>query len=488
MSTEHVPVLIVGAGYAGLSTAMFLAQQGIRAVVVERHPDLSIHPRALGQTPRTVELLRTAGLQAELERLNDGRDSRIMLRIADYVGGRVFQEIVADEQLDHRTISPAPFLMLAQQELEPVLRDRAVALGAEVRLATELSWLGQGPDGVTARLRNHAEDSEYTVHADYLVAADGHRGEIRQQLGIGVRGPGELSNYVNILFDAEVESVDSSTGFLLTYLKNPTFSGAYGTVGHSGRQLLVVDYDPSRGESPADFTPERCVELIRVALRQPDLEPKLLGTEEWTMGAWVADTIRSGRVFLVGDSAKVTPPTGGHGGNTAIQDSFDLAWKLAAVLDGTAGPALLDSYDAERRPLAAAIASGPDDGSPTENVLEPSGRPGFRAPHVELRRRGELLSTVDLFAGRWVLLTGVAGGVWHAAAQTVAQRLGIPLDTHGLGPELLDVADELPRRYGIGDSGASLVRPDGVVAWRCDSEPDDPARTIERVLRSLLSR
>ncbi|MFC0544141.1 FAD-dependent monooxygenase [Kutzneria chonburiensis] len=210
------------------------------------------------------------------------------------------------------------------------------------------------------------------------------------------------------------------------------------------------------------------------------------------------DTFRSGRVFLAGDAARVTPPTGELGDSTAIADGFDLAWKLAAVLRNQAGPGLLDSYDAERRPVApelrnlrlrsAAVLIDDEDPALTEDPHRPSGRPGFRAPHVPLRQGGKPVSTVDFFGRDWVLLTGTEGGVWHEAAKHVADRLGIVVRTVGLGPGLTDPDDRLVSAYGIGHGGASLVRPDGVVAWRTDFEVADAAGTLQTVLTRLLAR
>jgi FAD binding domain len=213
----------------------------------------------------------------------------------------------------------------------------------------------------------------------------------------------------------------------------------------------------------------------------------------------VSETFRNGRVFLAGDAARVTPSTGESGDNTAIADGFDLAWKLAAVLRNQAGPGLLDSYDAERRPAApesrtfgsrlrsAAVLIDDDDPAPTEDPHRPSGRPGFRAPHVPLRQGRTAVSTVDFFGRDWVLLTGTEGGVWHEAAKHVADRLGIVVRTVGLGPGLTDPDDRLVSTYGIGHGGASLVRPDGVVAWRTDFEVADAAGTLQTVLTRLLA-
>ena len=155
----------------------------------------------------------------------------------------------------------------------------------------------------------------------------------------------------------------------------------------------------------------------------------------------------------------------------SVEDAFDLAWKLAAVLIGQAGPGLLDSYELEQRP-----------------AVEADGRPGSRAPHVWLYRHGAKVSTVDFIGTDWVLFTGAEGGIWHEAAKHVAERLGIEMTTVGLGPDLTDADGRFVQRYGIGHGGASLVRPDGVVAWRTAFEVDDAAGTLHGVLSRLLDR
>ena len=276
------------------------------------------------------------------------------------------------------------------------------------------------------------------------------------------------------------------------------------------RYVFAPDYFPDRGESPADFGHDRLVSMIRAATDLPDLDPEIVWTGSWEVAARLADRFRSGRVFLVGDAAKVTPPTGGMGGNTAIGDGADIAWKLAAVLHGEAGPALLDTYEAERRPIArmvidaslhnmkqrmnpdldvsgitkaedplgillgfryrstAVLSEEPDDGERVEDIHAPTGRPGFRAPGMA--------STVDLLGHSWVLLCAADGSRWAPAASGA-----------GIGCHVLDDA-EFASRYGLSRGGASLVRPDGIVAWRAKEPVDDPAGELRRVLDAVLSR
>jgi hypothetical protein len=301
----------------------------------------------------------------------------------------------------------------------------------------------------------------------------------------------------------------------LFYLQHPEFTAGLVNTDTPNRYVFAPDYHPDRGESPADFTPERLVSMIRAATDLPDLEPEIVWTGSWEIAARLADRFRAGRVFLVGDAAKVTPPTGGMGGNTAVGDGADIAWKLAAVLRGEAGPALLDTYEAERRPIArmvidaslhnmkermhpeldvsgltkaedplgillgfryrstAVLAEEPDDGERVETAA-PSGRPGFRAPVME--------STVDLLGRSWVLLCAGDGARWQAAAADVAAETGVRLDCHALDDATFAA------RYGLSAGGASLVRPDGIIAWRAKEPVEDPAGELWRALTTVLSR
>lgn len=287
------------------------------------------------------------------------------------------------------------------------------------------------------------------------------------------------------------------------------------------------------GLTEADFTPERCVDLVRLAAGVPDLPVKILGVAPWTAAAHVAEQYTVGRVFLAGDAAHEMPPTGGFGLNTGVQDVHNLAWKLAAVLHGFAAPSLLDTYHAERQPVGRAITeqslansismgrlsqqphgalARPEflneqgmifgasyessavvpDGTPPVPVANPvtdyvpSARPGGRAPHVALLRDNARLSTIDLVGRRFVLFAGRAGMAWRDAAQRAAEARQIPLDvvTVGDGGDYADADGTFQALYGIDDSGAVLVRPDGYVAWRARAGADTTA--LDDVLGRLL--
>lgn len=432
MLPERTRVLVVGAGLAGLATACFAAAHGTDVLLVDKHPLACPHPRAATEHRRSAELLATLGLSTS----NGG----------------------------------------GQDQLEACLRTRTA-----VRTSTELVSFHQDADGVTVRLLDRWTERLHMLRADYLVAADGWRGTIRRELGIDRPGH-TLRSTVGVVYQPD---------------------------RRDETRVLDIEYHPERGESVLDFPVDRVVELIRAELGDPTARPTIRDISGWTAAAGVATRFRAGRVFLVGDAARAIPPERGIGGDAAIADGFDLGWKLASVCAGAAGTGLLDSYQTERRAFAkAAIAGALDadellfglryrssailaediDPTPAADPANPTGRPGCRAPKIPLVRNGVTLSTTDLFGTGWVLLTGAEGGIWHAAAEHAAATLGIRLTSHGLGPALADPTGTLTERYGIGETGASLIRPDGVVAWRSGYALTSPAATLLAVLGKLLDR
>jgi 2-polyprenyl-6-methoxyphenol hydroxylase-like FAD-dependent oxidoreductase len=512
MTEERHPVLVVGAGLAGLSTAMFLGMHGVRALVVERHQTTSIYPKARGQFPHTMEALKVAGVATAMIEASPP-DPGFHIVVGESVTGRVYKDLLIDTNPDFAELSPAGWANASQERVEPILLARARELGADVRFANELVWLSQDEDVVTAVVSS--ADREYLVHADYLVAADGHRSPVRRSLGIGTHGRGDLSRSIGIVFDADL----GKTGFGLYYLQNPALPGGAGVVVGTdlpNRYALSVGYREVTTES-------EWVAMIRTATGIPDLNPTLVtdGETNGHTSVQVADAFSRGRVHLVGDAVRVMPPTGGFGGNTAILDGYYLAWKLAMVIHGDAGPALLDSHDAERRPyadilveqqyaafvqrmrpdladdtltdpldppstlffgyrhLSGAIVPDPDeDGALLENPELPTARPGSRAPHVPLTKNGREMSTVDLFGRGFVLLAGPEGGHWLSEAEA----LDVPVVAHRIGIDFEDPEGCFTKIYGITDTGAVLVRPDGFVGWRTEDEEGDLADALEVIL------
>jgi putative polyketide hydroxylase len=289
------------------------------------------------------------------------------------------------------------------------------------------------------------------------------------------------------------------------YLHNPELPGGSGvfiSTDTPGRYVVGV------GQADRELINERATEVIRIAVGVPDLAVKLIDVNEVPTACRVADRFSAGRVYLVGDAAHVMPPHGGQGGNTAIMDGYHLGWKLAAVVKGAAGPGLLASHDAERRPFAdflveqqyanmvqreaphladnsaaeiidpavglfgyrcpsGVFVAEPGDDALFEDPAAPTGRPGSRAPHVSLRRDGQPLSTRHLYGRNFVLLTGDDGAPWEVAAMEAAQRLGLTVTVCRIGANgITDPDGAWASMHGVGESGAVLVRPDGIIAWR----------------------
>ncbi|MFE9019533.1 FAD-dependent oxidoreductase [Streptomyces sp. NPDC007808] len=538
-AAESVPVLIVGGSLVGLSTSVFLGRLGIEHMLVERHAATSTHPRGRGNNVRTMEIYRTAGLESRIRQAagvlagNDG-----ILQV-DTLTGKQRRWIIGDIAggMDVTRVSSSDWCLCSQNDLEPVLLDYARQSCADIRFGAEMLSFTQDADGVRARVMRRDTGETYTVDAGFLVAADGPRSPVRGALGISQSGPGELFHNVSVTFRSRtLRNHVGEKRFVVCYVTDPRGEGALLPVDNEERWVIHVPWYPDRNETLEDFTDERLAAHIRAAVGVADIDVEITGRAPWHASKRVADSYGEGRVFLAGDSAHEMPPTGAFGSNTGIQDAHNLAWKLAAVLRGWAGPRLLDSYGGERRPVALATgtracvqaadeqhpgfspAAGrnndPADlmtvalcyryasdavvGAPPERPIVPDafllgGEPGSRAPHMWVMRDGERISTLDLYERSFVLLTGSGGQKWRTAAQKAASNLGVPVEVYlvGTGPDhdLSPEADaDWADLHGTAEDGAVLVRPDGFVAWRADAAMPDADRVLTQVLQTVLCR
>jgi putative polyketide hydroxylase len=265
---ESFPVLVVGGGLSGLSTALFLSWHGVRALLVERHPDLLIHPRARGFTPRTVELFRQLGLEAGIRAASyAGQDGFEWTAVrAETLAGDHDPINEPSEGEDMGSLSPAPFGWIDQDKLEIILRDKARELGADIRFATELTSYSDEVDGITATIVDRRTDDSRTVHAEYLVAADGWDSPIRQRLDIGLDGPGPFFNVATALVTADLRPALRGRRVSISYLNQPrpgTMLMAHDNVGM--QWVFGTGYSPQHGESAADFDDERIVYMVRAS-------------------------------------------------------------------------------------------------------------------------------------------------------------------------------------------------------------------------------
>lgn len=542
----RTPVLIVGGSLVGLSTSLFLGRLGVPHVLVEKHAGTSMHPRGRGNNVRTMEIFRGAGVQRRIEEAASVlADNHGILQTPTLVGDAgewLFKEIDPGGGLAR--FSPGAWCLCSQNDLEPVLLRSARELGGDLRFSTELMSFEQDSEGVTAKVKSRETGEHTTIRADYLVAADGPRSPIRDALRIGQTGPGDLFHNVSLTFTSrDLAEVVGDRRFIVCYLTDPAADGALLPVDNKEHWVFHAPWHPEHGETLEEFTDERCVEHIRRAVGVPDLDVRITGRAAWHAAERVAERYAQGRVFLAGDSAHEMSPTGAFGSNTGIQDAHNLAWKLSAVLAGWAGPGLLKSYDAERRPVAEATSArassrsvehshpgytpepgaggqgGPGGrkggilnvalayryprgavlGADTAAPVVPegvrlTGEPGTRAPHMWLTRAGSRISTLDLYERSMVLLSSAEGaGAWHAAAQDTARQLSVPVDSYriGAGPEadLVPAGDaDWAQVHGVGPEGAVLVRPDGFVAWRSEGPSKDPRTTLRKALTALLDQ
>ena len=508
---EHA-VLIVGGSLVGLTTAMLLGHHGVPSLSVERHAGTAIHPRAGHFQLRTMEILRQVGLESRVRAKS--------LEMYSATGGiNEVESLAGEERATYveelnegvEGFSPTVRVFINQDVLEPLLRERALELGAELRNRLEVVALAQDGDGVTATLRDLDGGEERTVRARYVVACDGNRSPTRARLGIGMHGYGELSRSITIYFRADCAELIAGRNQGVIYVRNPALRGFFRLDRSGGTGFLVVNTvgedvtQPEAIDVQSGLTDARVRALLRAAIGA-DIPMEVVDVAHWRAEANCADRFREGDVFLAGDAAHVVPPNGGFGGNTGVQDAHNLAWKLAAVVREQAGPALLDTYEAERLPLGeltvrqaytryatrvvpergsdgverfvpdiqleigtvvrslAVLGEGDDDGALHMDPAQACGRPGTRAPHVTLPGGR---STLDLFGRRFLLLHGPdAAAPPDVAAHTID---GDALAAHG-----------------IDRTGALLVRPDGIVAWR--SRGSYPESAVPQALAAVLAR
>ena len=530
---KHPPdceVMIVGGGLSGLSCAMFLAWHGVQTILVERHPDVLAHPRQRSIPPRIMEMYRQLGLEPRILAATDSTpdtDAESTTVSATTLSDRRYRPV--DQYVPvarAEATSPCSGTPIDQDRTETLVRHRARELGAHIRFGTRLCGFTQHQEGVDVRLRD-LDGTETPLCTRYLVAADGAHSPIRRQFGIPMETFGEFHEMLTVLLEADLRPALAGRTVHMAHLTRPRPRSYLMALDSGQRRWAFGTSDSADADMPDE---DECIELVRQAVGDPELSMKLLpqlpGTDtvatRFTVGAAVAARYRHGRVFLIGDAAHLLPPAGGFAGATGVADAHNLAWKLAAVIAGQAGDALLDSYQAERLPVArftvqqslarsraryeprpepgwgpqildrdsvmmgyhyrsSAVVDYSVDRQTVGSASMLRGAPGTRAPHLWLTDAPNRLSTVDLYGSRFVLLTGEEGHAWLAAAHT----LPVQVDAYRLG---LDICGPgAAARHGLGSRGALLVRPDGFVAWRSRGMVPLPTDRLAGVLASVLS-
>jgi putative polyketide hydroxylase len=440
-------VLVVGAGPAGLAAAIELARHEVPVLLVERRTVLSSHPRATVLSLRSMELMRAWGLEGEVRERSADVDWRMLEAetLADAGDGSAL-EVGYPSREQSRVLSPVEPACVAQDDVEPLLlahlRDQS---SVRVELGSELTGVWAAPDGARAALRDVRTGAMRAVHARYVVAADGARSAVRRALGLALQGAEDVLAGFTTLFRAPLWDVVGPHRHLLYSVTHSESPGTFLPAGPSDRWLFG-----HRSEGPEAPSERRAAELVRLGAGVPGLPVRIERSRSFSSAAQLAERFRSGPVFLAGDAAHRVTPRGGTGLNLALHDGFDLGWKLAWVLRDWARPALLDTYEAERRPVAEHTAARSADpaGSIRAPEQELHADLGGRIAHVWADRD----STLDLLGTGLTLFAGRDGSAWDTAAAALATRL--PVDVRLLDPVAAGA-------IGAAGRAALLVRPDG---------------------------
>lgn len=364
MTTLRTDVLVIGSGPAGAGAALALATLGVEHTVITKYRWTANTPRSHITNQRTMEILRDLGVADEVHAL--GTPHELM-------GDTVFCTSLTGDELgrvrtwfthpareaDYRLASPESNLDIPQTYLEPILIGQAASRGSRIRFDTEYVALRQDDDGVDVTVRDRVTGHEYVIRAKYVIGADGGRSQVAADVGLPFEGQMDLAGSMNIVFDADLSHLVGHRPSVLYWVLQPGSDvggiglGLVRMVRPWNQWLIVWGYDIT--QPPPRVDDAEAVKIVHQLVGDDTVPVTIRSTSLWGNNKMYATRYRAGRVFCAGDACHRHPPSNGLGSNTSIQDAYNLAWKLALVLRGTAGEGLLDSYDAERAPVGRQI-------------------------------------------------------------------------------------------------------------------------------------
>jgi 2,4-dichlorophenol 6-monooxygenase len=356
-------VLIAGTGPAGAAASLFLAKHGIPNIAISRSRSTARTPRAHITNQRTMEALRDVGLEQQCMALSSPAshmEHHFWLRSLD--GDELARTYAwgndPRRKSDYETASPCSVCDLPQTQMEPILLAEAARLGAQTRFDTELLSFEQDDTGVTALVRDLVTQQDIQVRAKYMIGADGGRSRVVEQLDIPLTGMHGLGNVFNVLVRADLSDYVNRRRGIFYQVVQPELSdwapvGVLRMVRPWDQWVLIVPVPDAAGAptpTTADFE-----KRMRDLVGDPNLPMTIVSSSMWTINDIVAEHYSVGRVLCMGDAVHRHPPANGLGSNTCVQDAFNLAWKLAFVLQGKADSILLESFNAERQPVGRQI-------------------------------------------------------------------------------------------------------------------------------------
>lgn len=360
---REVDVLVVGAGPAGLTASLALAQRGVSALTVTKHHGTANGPRAHITNQRTMEVLRDLGVEEQVRAVATPNELMGHNIWATSFAGREIGRLMTwgsgvERHHEYQKASPCEMCNVPQHILEPELLTAARRHGADVRFSSEMVGIRQDNDGVDVVVQDRRSGARQLMRAKYVIAADGGRSLVAETLGFPFRGESNLGAAVNVWIEADLTKYTAHRPGTLYWMTQPgndywVGSGTWICVKPWAEWVMLFMYDPNGGDP--DLSEEALTARAHATIGDSDIDVRIKSVGTWQINHVVAKRYSIGRVFLAGDAAHRHPPANGLGTNTSIQDAYNLSWKLAMVLNGLAGPGLLETYHLERQPIGEQV-------------------------------------------------------------------------------------------------------------------------------------